>query len=103
MNLDIVESVDGVPIRLTDERWYEHILEEHPEMSGYYDAVLSAVENPTFVLRGYKGTKAAVVNLGRKKWLHVVYRELKRKDGFIISAYFKRDFDDNLVIWQSDN
>ncbi len=34
MNLDIVKSVNGVPIRLTFERWYEHILVRHPFMSG---------------------------------------------------------------------
>ncbi len=103
MNLDIVKSIDGVPIRLTDERWYEHIVENHPEMSGHYQTVLSAVENPTFVLRGRKGSKIAVVNISRIKWLHVVYREIKRADGFIISAHFERGYDENLIIWQSNN
>ncbi|MHC1610492.1 MAG: hypothetical protein ACXQTW_02655 [Candidatus Methanospirareceae archaeon] len=28
-------SKNGVPIRLTDERWL-HITEEHSEMAGYY-------------------------------------------------------------------
>lgn len=103
MNLDIVKSIDGVPIRLTDERWYEHIIENHPEINGHYKTVLSAVENPMFVLRGRKGSKVAVVNVGRKKWLHVVYREITRKDGFIISAHFEKSYDENLIIWQSDN
>jgi len=102
MILDIVESIDGVPIRLTAERW-EHILEEHPEMSGFYERILTAIENPTFVLRAHRGSKSAVVNFGRKRWLHVVYREINARDDFIISAYFKFDYDENLVIWQSDN
>ena len=45
MILDVVESINGVPIRLSDERW-EHILSEHPYLSGFYDEILSAIENP---------------------------------------------------------
>ena len=71
MILDTVESINGVPIRLTDERW-EHILDGHPFMSAYYEAMLSTIENPAFVLRGHNGSKTAVNNFGRKKWLHVV-------------------------------
>ena len=40
MNLAIVYSVNGVPIRLTDERWWDHILEKRPYLSRYYDEVL---------------------------------------------------------------
>lgn len=101
MILDIVESINGVPIRLTDERW-EHILDEHPFLSGYYDRILSTMENPGFILRGHRGSKAAVNNYGRKRWLHVIYREISRDDGFIISTYFKIDYNENLIIWQSD-
>jgi len=45
MILDIADSVNGVPIRLTDERW-EHIVDSHPDMSSLLDAVLDAVRNP---------------------------------------------------------
>jgi hypothetical protein len=100
MNLDIVESINGVPIRLTDERW-EHIC-LHPNMSGFYDAVLKAVSNPEFILRGQRGAKAAVLNVGRRKWLHVIYRELGKKDGFIVSAFIDDDYDSKLIIWRRD-
>lgn len=100
MILDIVESVDGVPIRLTDERW-EHILIGHPLISGYYERILSTIENPAFILRGNNRSKIAVNNYGRKLWLHVVYREVSRDDGFIISAYIKTDYNENTIIWQS--
>lgn len=102
MILDIVESVKGVPIRLTDERW-EHILDGHPFLSGYYDKILSTIENPKFILRGHHRSKIAVNNYGRKRWLHVVYREISRDDGFIISAYIKSGYNENSIIWQSDN
>ena len=102
MNLDIVKSIEGVPVRLTDTQW-EHIVDEHPYMSGFYAAILEAVAEPDFVLLGHRGAKVAVVNLARKKWLHVMYRELNKKDGFIISAYIKSEFNENLIIWQSNN
>lgn len=100
MNLDIVESVDGVPIRLTEKQW-ARIVERHPFLSGFYDAILDAVAEPDFILRAQRGAKTAVINLGRRKWLHVTYRELKsKKDGFIITAYTDDEYDRKLVIWR---
>ena len=98
MILDIVESIDGVPIRLTDERW-EHILDGHPYMSGFYEEILKAVGYPEFITRGQKGAKIAIVNLGRRRWLHVAYRETNQSDGFIISAFIDEYFEQNKVIW----
>lgn len=100
MNLAVVKSVNGVPIRLTEERWYEHIVFNRPYMSGYPEAVLEAVENPQFVLRGHRKSKVAVINFGRKRWLHVVYRELSKTDGFIITAKFEDEYNENLIIWK---
>jgi len=85
--MDIARSVNGVPIRLTHERWY-HIVENHDEMSGYFHDVLETVETPEFVIRGNGGTLKATRNRGRRRWLVVVYRELSRSDGFVITAYF---------------
>ncbi len=102
MILDIVKSKDNVPIRLTDERWYEHILSEHPYMNRFYNDVLETIENPEIILRGYRGSKVALLNVGRRQWLHVIYREISQDDGFIISAYIKSKFNKNTIIWQSD-
>ena len=49
--MNIAYFVNGVPIRLTEERW-THIVENKPYMSAYYDKILAAVENPTLILRG---------------------------------------------------
>ena len=49
--MDIANSVNGVPIRLTYERWY-HIVENHDEMASYFHDVLEAVEEPELVVRG---------------------------------------------------
>jgi len=63
--MDIAISRSGVPIRLTEERWY-HIVENHDDVAGYYDEVLLAVENPDFMMRGYRGTLIAVRTFGRR-------------------------------------
>lgn len=102
MNLAIVNSVNGAPIRLTDERWWDHILDKRPYLNRYYDQVLEAVENPLVVLRGYKGTLIGVLSVGRKQYLHVVYKELSSDDGFIITATMESDYNRNLVIWRAD-
>ena len=102
MNLAVVNSVNGVPIRLTDERWWDHILEKRPYLNRYYDEVLAAVEKPLVVLRGYKRTLIGVLPVGRKQYLHVIYKELSRDDGFIITATIESDYNKGLVIWRSD-
>jgi hypothetical protein len=50
--VDIATSVNGIPIRLTEERW-AHIVENKPYMRAYYEKILIAIENPTWILRGY--------------------------------------------------
>ena len=79
--MDIAHSVNRVPIRLTEERW-AHIVENKPYMSAYYGKVLAAIENPTFVLRGYGGAFVAVLSVSRRLFLNVVYREISRQDWF---------------------
>ena len=85
--MDMARSVNGVPIRLTHERWY-HIVENHDEMASHFHDVLETVEGPEFVVRGNGGTLKAARNRGKRKWLVVVYREISRNEGFVITAYF---------------
>jgi hypothetical protein len=47
-------SFDGIPIRLTEERWF-HIVENHDDMAGHYDDVLETVADPDAVLPGIVG------------------------------------------------
>ena len=47
----VARSVQGVAIRLTNERWL-HITEEHSEMAGYYHEVIETVEAPEAVVAG---------------------------------------------------
>ena len=93
-------SLKGVPIRLTEERW-EHILDHHAEFSyGDYSLVLEAIERPEYILLGRNASLIAVVALGRASHLHVFYRELGQRDGFVITAAIRRAIDKAKIIWR---
>lgn len=96
--MDVVDSVNGVPIRLTAERW-SHIVDNKPYMSAYYEKVISTIENPTRVVRGYAGALIALSTLGRRRYLNVVYRELSRYDGFIITAFNSTKLNKGNLTW----
>jgi hypothetical protein len=49
--MEIVKSKNGVPIRLTEERWL-HIIENHDDLAGYYDDILNCVEEPDLYNKG---------------------------------------------------
>lgn len=84
--MDIAHSVNGVPIRLTDERWL-HITEEHSEMAGRYFEVLETVQEPEAVYEGKAGEMLAVKETEDGKHVVVVYRETSGEDGFVITAF----------------
>ncbi len=96
--MEIVHSVNGVPIRLTYERWY-HIIENHDDLASHFFDVLETIEKPEFVTRGNQGTLKATKNVGKGKWLVVIYREVSKKDGFVITAYFLNKKAKGEVIW----
>lgn len=97
--MDVALSVEGVPIRLTAERWF-HIVENHDDLASYYDDVLETVENPELVLRGYRSSLIAVRGYGRQRYLAVIYRQVSREDGFIITAYFTGKIERKKAIWK---
>ncbi len=98
----MVKSKNGVPIRLTDERWI-HITEEHSEMAGYYFEVLETVEEPEVIYEGKMGEYIALKEIGEGKHIVVVYKELCNDDGFMITAFLTRrtkQFERRRKIWQ---
>ena len=100
MILGTAYSVNDVPIRLTEERW-EHILNGHAEFSyGDTEMILEAVEDPEYILRGRAGSLVAVVILGRGSYLHVVYKEVSARDGFIITAVVLPSVNRKKIIWR---
>jgi hypothetical protein len=96
--MDWVYSRAGVPIRLTEERWF-HIVENHDDLAGHYDDVLDTVENPTLILKGYGGSLIAVKGVASKKYLAVVYKEMTGEDRFIITAYFTSRISRRRIQW----
>lgn len=75
-----VVSKNGVPIRLTDERW-AHIAEEHAELADLRSAVLETVSQPERILLGGDGEHLAVREMETRE---------RADDGFIITAFVTR-------------
>ncbi|MEA1992510.1 MAG: hypothetical protein U9N58_10015 [Thermodesulfobacteriota bacterium] len=69
LDVERAYSANGVPIRLTYERWF-HITENHDDLASYYFEVLEAVEKPEFITRprDNKGSLKATKNMGKKNW-----------------------------------
>ena len=73
--IGIAVSKNGVPIRLTKERW-DHIVRNHDELKGLSDEVLLTVEDPDYIVKGWKNELLAVRKFVGDKYLVVVYKEL---------------------------
>ena len=101
MSMETAKSVNGIPIRMTDERWV-HIVENHDDLAGYYDEILNVVEYPDYVIKGYRGALIVLRKVEKGKFLAVVYKETSDKDGFIITAYFTRKIrlEEEVIVWQ---
>ena len=86
--LSLIPSKNGIPIRLTAERW-AHITEEHAELSGRRADLLQTLAEPQRILLGQRGELLALREWESRKWLVVVYREFS-DDGFVITPFFTR-------------
>ncbi len=86
--IDTATSKNGIPVRLTDERW-AHIAEEHGELASMRSEVLETVSQPERILKGGDGELLALREREPGKFLVVVYRELV-DDGFVITAFLTR-------------
>jgi hypothetical protein len=95
-------SINGVDIRLTFERWY-HISEGHPELAGSAFEVLETINEPDLVVKGLEEELLALKKVD-KKYLVAVYREVNKKDGFVITAFYTSKLKSLLkrrkIIWQ---
>ena len=98
-----VNSINNFPVRLTDERW-NHIVENHNEMAGYYYDVLETIAAPNYVLQGDRNELWAIKFISEKKCILVIYREIKYKnDGFIITSFLTTKFNKLLkrkILWK---
>jgi hypothetical protein len=99
--MDVVRSKNNVSIRLPEARWF-HITEEHSEMAGYYFEVLETLEDPEAIYEGKGSEYLAVRKVEMDKYLVVVYREVSKTDGFVITAFLtkrKRQFERRHRLW----
>lgn len=87
--MNTAKSVNGVTIRLPDERWI-HITEEHAEMAGYLYDVLETIQRPLSIFEGNSGELIAAREIEPGKYIVAVYRETDRDDGFVITAFLTR-------------
>lgn len=86
--MDIAISKNGIPIRLTSERWW-HIISGHPEIEDYYLELLETNENPIIIYGGNNDAKIAVKQVKDEytKFVVVIYKKVDRVDGFVVTAY----------------
>ncbi|MEG4344527.1 hypothetical protein QUB70_14715 [Microcoleus sp. A003_D6] len=97
-------SFNNVPIRLTRERW-QHILQQHPEMQDQYDRVLETLENPDLiqiddVTGGLLALRFYPLIPESRRFVIVVYLEISNYDGFITTAYLRKQPSSNKrIIW----
>ncbi|MCS6903044.1 MAG: PBECR2 nuclease fold domain-containing protein [Candidatus Bipolaricaulota bacterium] len=100
--IGVAESKNGVPIRLTEERWY-HIIEHHEDLAGYAHEILDTIENPDLIVEGWLDELLAIREWRRSRHLIVVYKETSKTDGFVITAYSTKRMTSlrrRKVIWQ---
>jgi len=100
--MNTVKSVNGITIRLPDERWV-HITEEHSEMAGYLYDVLETIQEPLAIFEGNAGELIAAREIKSGKYLVAVYRETGTEDGFIITAFLTKrwkQLERRKKIWQ---
>lgn len=100
----IVRSRNGIPVRLTEERW-QHIVRRHPEMVDQRERVLETVAEPQWVQQGDYGALLAIRSYADTpfgdKHLVVIYREVGDDDGFILTAYFTdRPSTKRVTLWK---
>lgn len=97
--MDVARSLNGVPIRFTDERW-EHIVASHEDLEDYYNDCLETIERPELVMSGNSGSLIAVRGYGRNRYLLVIYREVSADDGYVITAFFAGRINRRKIIWR---
>jgi len=72
-------------------------------MAGYYFEVLETIEEPEAIYEGTSGECLALREVEKGKYIIVIYRELARQDGFVITAFLtrrKRQLERRRTIWK---
>lgn len=75
-------------------------------MAGYYFEVLETIENPDVIYEGEMEEKIALrkIDEEKEKYIVVIYKELSKKDGFVITAFLtkkRRQFERRRKLWEN--
>jgi hypothetical protein len=101
--MELIRSINNVPIRLTDERW-QHITTRHPELVDQQEKLLETIAKPEQIQAGDTGELLAIRFYPQtpltSKFMVVAYREVSVDDGFILTAYFtNRPSTRRITLW----
>ena len=99
----VVQSKNGVGIHLSQERW-DHIVRRHPEIKDQRQKILDTINDPEMIQKGDFGELIAVRFYPKtpltNKYLVVAYKEIDKKEGFVLTAYFaQRPSKRRAVVW----
>jgi hypothetical protein len=72
-------------------------------MAGYYSEVLETLEDPDAIYEGGSGELLAAKEIQTDKYIVVVYTEISKKDGFVITAFLssrKKQLERRKMVWR---
>lgn len=92
----IFEVMDplGRRIRLTRERWEDHIVDEHPELEGQEERLKEAVENPDFIYKEddirffYRISEISLMKY-HDLYIRAVIRLESERRGHVVTAHLR--------------
>lgn len=64
--------------------------------------MLNTIEEPDCIIKGYKDALVALKEVKENKFLAVIYREIAKEGGFVITSYFtsKIKLKKEAILWQ---
>jgi len=84
----IATSINGITIRLPDERWH-HVTQRHADIADQKELFLQTISASTRILAGNDGALMAIQEIKPGKWLVVICKE-EQTDGFVVTAFSTR-------------
>jgi len=84
-----VKVKGDINVILTDNVWNK-ISRNHPEAARYFDKFENTLKKPDKILTGYGGATKAALNLGKNKWLVIIWKEVGKNKGRIKTVYITK-------------
>lgn len=98
----------GIIIHCTNETWEEHVLVNHPDMTGKENEVIEALRNPFMIFADAEKPKERniyyLLRTSMVKYIRVVVRLIGEKSGEMVTAYQADSGKENeKMIWPSSD